>query len=70
MEFFAKRIDKQCISRLEHVATTPFARVSYTEAIEKLKAAVASGKEFEVPVDWGVDLQTEHERYLAEELYK
>ena len=53
------------------MSSTPFARISYTEAIEKLLEAISSGaKEFEFPVSWGVDLQTEHERYLAEELYK
>lgn len=65
--FFNSFIDKGLIDRLNHVAQSDFARVTYTEAIEKL---TASGKKFEYPVSWGMDLQTEHERYLTEEIYK
>jgi asparaginyl-tRNA synthetase len=64
MEFFAERIEKQAISRLETFIDKDFAQVDYTDAIEILKAC---GKQFEFPVEWGVDLQSEHERYLAEE---
>lgn len=64
MEFFAKRVEKTAISRLEEFVTKDFAQVDYTDAIEILKAC---GKKFEFPVEWGVDLQSEHERYLAEE---
>jgi len=64
MEFFAQRIEKTAISRLEEFVTKDFAQVDYTDAIEILKAC---GKQFEFPVEWGVDLQSEHERYLAEE---
>lgn len=65
--FFNSFIDKGLLDRLNHVAQSDFARVTYTEAIEKL---TASGKKFEYPVSWGMDLQTEHERYLTEEIYK
>ncbi len=64
MAFFAERIDKTVISRLETLVQSEFARLDYTEAIEILKRA---DKRFEFPVEWGLDLQSEHERYLAEE---
>ncbi len=67
MEFFDAFIDKGVLGRLTQVATTPFARLTYTEAIEILKK---SKKPFQFPVEWGVDLQSEHERYLAEEFCK
>ena len=67
MDFLNSYVDKGLIARLEHVATSDFARVSYTEAIEILEQAQAVGHEFEFPVTWGADLQTEHERYLTEE---
>ncbi|MDY6011334.1 asparagine--tRNA ligase [Clostridium sp.] len=67
IEFFNKFIDKGLIERLNHVANSDFARVSYTDAVEILKNC---GKEFEYPVEWGIDLQTEHERYLTEEHFK
>lgn len=67
LDFFDKRIDKGLLDRLRHVATSDFARVSYTDAIEILKA---SGKDFEYKLEWGADLQTEHERYLTEEHFK
>ncbi len=67
MEFFNNFIDKGLLERLRHVRNSEFARVSYTEAIELLEK---SGKQFEYPVKWGADLQTEHERYLTEELLK
>ncbi len=65
--FFNKMIDKGLIERLKNVAETPFARIPYTDAIEILKK---SGKKFEYPVEWGIDLQSEHERWLAEEYVK
>ena len=65
-----KFVDKGLIARLTHVATSDFARVTYTEAIEILEAAVAAGHAFEYPVSWGIDLQTEHERFLTEEHFK
>ncbi len=67
MNFFNSFVDKGLVERLRHVATSDFARVSYTEAVEILQK---SGKKFEYPVSWGCDLQTEHERYLTEEHFK
>ena len=67
MEFFNKFVDKGLIDRLQHVANSDFGRVTYTEAVELLQK---SGKEFDYPVEWGIDLQTEHERYLTEEIFK
>jgi asparaginyl-tRNA synthetase len=64
MAFFAQRVNKEAISRLENVVNSEFVRMDYSEAIEILKN---SGKTFEFPVEWGVDLSSEHERYLAEE---
>ena len=70
MEFFNKFVDKGLVERLTHVATSDFAHVTYTEAIEILQQAAASGHVFEFPVEWGCDLQTEHERYLTEEHFR
>lgn len=67
LEFFNKFIDKTLLDRLNNVVNNDFARVTYTEAIELLKE---SNKKFEYKVEWGVDLQTEHERYITEEVYK
>lgn len=67
MEFFAQRVEKTAISRLEEFVEKDFAQVDYTDAVEILKAC---GKKFEYAVEWGVDLQSEHERYLAEEHFK
>ena len=64
MEFFDAFIEKGVIERLRHVAESPFAYMTYTEGVEVLKK---SGKTFQYPVEWGSDLQSEHERYLAEE---
>ncbi|RUO31743.1 asparagine--tRNA ligase [Aliidiomarina sedimenti] len=64
MAFFAQRIDKEAITRLQHVVDNEFVHMDYTDAIEILKNC---GKTFNYPVEWGVDLQSEHERYLAEE---
>ena len=64
MEFFNLRIEKTVIQTLRHIVETEFVRLSYTEAVEILKS---SGQKFEFPVDWGADLQAEHERYLTEE---
>ena len=63
MAFFAKRIDKEVIDKLRGVIDNRFERVTYTEAIDILQNAKQS---FEFPVEWGVDLQSEHERYLTE----
>jgi len=64
MEFFNERIDNTVLATLNHIVETPFERITYTEAIGILEK---SGKGFEFPVRWGVDLQSEHERFLAEE---
>ncbi len=63
MAFFAERIDRDAINRLEQVVTQPFERMDYDEAVRVLEAADAN---FEFPVRWGLDLQSEHERYLTE----
>lgn len=70
LEFFQKRIDGTVLETLEHVATSPFEHVTYTEAIRILEAAKAEGRNWEFPVHWGADLQSEHERYLTEEKFK
>lgn len=67
MEFFDSFISKGIIERMRHVANSPFARITYTDAVDILKK---SGKKFEYPVEWGIDLQSEHERFLAEEYCK
>ncbi len=67
MEFFNKFMDKGLLERLNGILASDFGHVTYTEAIEILEK---SGKKFEYPVKWGMDLQTEHERYLTEEVFK
>jgi asparaginyl-tRNA synthetase len=67
MAFFDLRIEKGVVDRLKHVVETPFRRLSYTEAVEILKK---SGRTFEFPVEWGTDLQSEHERFLTEEHFR
>ena len=67
MAFFNSFVDKGLLERLEHVAGSDFGRVSYTEAVEILQK---SGAKFDDPVKWGIDRQTEHERYLTEQVYK
>jgi asparaginyl-tRNA synthetase len=67
LRFFNDRIDKTVIATAENIVLEEFARITYTEAIELLERA---DRPFEFPVGWGVDLQSEHERYLAEELFK
>ncbi|HEV3191316.1 MAG TPA: asparagine--tRNA ligase [Polyangiaceae bacterium] len=68
MAFFAQHIDKDCIDRLETFINASFERMDYTDAIRALEAAHAKGEPFEFPVKWGIDLQSEHERYLTERL--
>ncbi|MDA0803199.1 MAG: asparagine--tRNA ligase [Planctomycetota bacterium] len=68
MKFFADRIDKECISRVEKLLSSPFERMDYTEGVKQLEAAITKGQKFEYPVKWGTDLQSEHERYLTETL--
>ncbi|GKX30563.1 asparagine--tRNA ligase [Vallitalea longa] len=67
MEFFNKFIDKGLLGRLDNVVNNKFERITYTKAIELLEK---SGEKFEYPVKWGEDLQTEHERYITEKVYK
>lgn len=67
MKFFNERIDPGLLDRLAHVLGSDFGRVTYTDAVEAL---ISSGAEFEYPVFWGADLQTEHERYLTEVIHK
>ena len=67
MEFFNNFVDKGLLERLDNILNNEFGRVTYTEAVDLLKK---SGHEFEFPVEWGIDLQTEHERYLTEQIFK
>ena len=67
IDLFGRFIDKKLISRLTGILDTPFTRITYTEAIDELQE---SGRDFEFPIKWGVDLQAEHERFLAEEVFK
>lgn len=67
MNFFNSFIDKTLLERLNTIVNSDFGRVTYTEAVEILEK---SGKQFDYPVKWGIDLQTEHERYLTEEVFK
>ena len=67
IEFFEKHFENGLIQKLENVVSSNFERLDYTAAIDILKK---SGKQFTYPVDWGCDLQTEHERYITDEVYK
>ncbi len=67
MEFFNERIDNSVLATADNIINNEFARITYTEAVDLL---LKSDKTFEFPVEWGIDLQSEHERYLAEELFK
>ena len=67
MEFFNKFIDKGLLDRLNNIVSNDFARITYTEAVDILLKA---DKKFEYPVSWGIDLQSEHERYITEEVFK
>ncbi len=67
LDFFNQFIDKGLLERLNHVVSSDFGKVTYTEAVQMLKEC---GKTFDYPVEWGIDLQTEHERYLTEEIFK
>ncbi len=70
IKFLNDRYDPELLSRLESVADTEFVRLPYTEGIEILKKAIEDGVKFEYPVDWGTDLQSEHERYLVEKHFR
>ena len=67
MDFFNRFLDKGLLDRLRNVVESDFVRISYTEAVEILKKA--ENAEFKYPVEWGLELQTEHERYLTEQVY-
>ncbi|MFB2637030.1 asparagine--tRNA ligase [Shewanella bicestrii] len=67
LQFFAQHVDKTVIERLQSFVSSDFAQVDYTDAVEILQKC---GREFEFPVSWGIDLSSEHERYLAEEHFK
>lgn len=67
MAFFNEFVDKGLLDRLHNVVDNDFERISYTEAVDLLKK---SGQKFDYPVEWGIDLQTEHERYLTEKIFK
>ena len=67
LEFFNSFVEKGLISRLEALAASNYKRITYTEAVDLLKK---SGADFKYPVEWGIDLQTEHERYLTEQVFK
>ena len=71
MEFFNNFIDKTLKERLEHVLNSDFKRLTYTEAIEKLQKAIKGGHKFDNNnIYWGMDLQSEHERYITEQVVK
>lgn len=67
MKFFQERIDKEILTRLQGILDSEFLRVTYTDAVDILQK---SGQAFEYPVSWGIDLQSEHERYLTEQHFK
>ena len=67
LEFFNQFIEKSILATLEHVAGSNFGHITYSDAVQELKK---SGKTWEFPVEWGSDLQTEHERFLSEEVFK
>ena len=68
MAFMAERVDKGCVERLEKFVKASFERMDYTEAIRQLEAVSAKGRKFDFPVSWGMDMQSEHERCLTEEI--
>lgn len=70
INFLCQMFDKELIDRLKFVVENDFQRLTYTEGVEILKEAIRNGHKFEFPVDWGTDLQSEHERYLVEEHFK
>ncbi len=67
MQFFNSFVDKGLLERLENIVNSDFVRITYTEAVDLL---LKSGQEFKYPVEWGIDLQTEHERYITEQIFK
>jgi len=69
LQFFDKQYEKGLLERLNKVLAQPFKRLTYTEAVEILQKSEASGVKFEKKVEWGIDLQSEHERYVAEKVF-
>ena len=67
IKFLDKFVSNGLIEKLENIVSSDFARITYTEAVDML---IKSGEKFEYPVEWGIDLQTEHERYITEKIYK
>jgi asparaginyl-tRNA synthetase len=70
LEFFQRWYDKELLATLEHVATASFEHIAYSEAVDILQKAEAKGRKWEFPCGWGSDLQSEHERYLTEEVFR
>jgi asparaginyl-tRNA synthetase len=70
MAFFEKFVDKDCVTRLGAMIEAKFARMDYTDAVAELGKAVTAGEKFEFPVSWGMDLQSEHEKFLTEKVVK
>jgi asparaginyl-tRNA synthetase len=70
MAFFEKFVDKDCVTRLGALVESKFARIDYTDAVRELETAQRAGEKFEFPVTWGIDLQSEHERFLTEKVCK
>ena len=70
LEFFDKRIDNEVMSRLDNVVNNEFELISYTDAVKLLEEAARKGRQWEFPVEWGSNLQSEHERYLTEDVFK
>ncbi len=67
MKFFSTMVEKGIIENLEHITESSFERITYTDAVNEL---LKSGKEFEFPVKWGIDMQSEHEKFLTQEVFK
>ncbi|HEY5955130.1 MAG TPA: amino acid--tRNA ligase-related protein, partial [Polyangiaceae bacterium] len=65
---FRQHVDPDCITRLERFVKSSFERMEYTEAIRRLELAASKGQHFDFPVHWGIDLQSEHERHLTEQI--
>ena len=70
LAFLSKMYDNELIDRLKNVTENNFKQLTYTEGVSILKEAIKNGEKFEYPVDWGTDLQSEHERYLVEKHFK
>lgn len=69
LEFFDKRIDPGTLARIENVVSNAFEHITYTDAVKLLEEAATGGRQWEFPIGWGLDLKSEHERYLAEDVF-